>query len=120
MEKVETRPLQVNDVFTVARMLGKITAGARQQFASMLGGKGKKKKPDPTELGMLLFQSLFIEVEVDLKKWLADLIGKDVATFEKMPAMVVLDVIEGLIEQEDIRDFFSRALSLANRLTGES
>ena len=108
----EIRSLQVNDVFTVARMLGKITKGARLQLASILTGK----KVNPTELGMVLFQSLVTEAEEDLKAWLADLINKNKADFELMPATTILDVIEKLIEQEGIKDFFARASLLATKL----
>jgi len=108
---IEIRELQVKDVFAVARMLGKVTKGARIQLASALTGK----KINPTELGMVLFQSLVTEAEEDIKVWLADLAGKEVIEFEIMPAITVLDVIEGLIQKEGIRDFLSRASQLAGK-----
>lgn len=110
---IEIRPLQVKDVFAVAKMLGKVTKGARLQLASVLTGK----KPNPTEVGMVLFQSVFTEAEEDLKAWLADLIGKEVAEFETMPATAVLDIVEKLAQQEGIRDFFAKASLLATKLT---
>lgn len=127
--EIKIRELNVKDVFAVARMLGKITKGARLQLASILAGK----KANPTELGMVLFQSLVTEAEEDMKAWLADLIGKtkqvtkddetitvpDVIAFEAMPATAVLDIAEKLIEQEGIRDFFAKASLLATRLTGK-
>lgn len=127
MEEIEVRPLQVKDVFVVARMLGKITKGARLQLASALAGK----KANPTEVGIVLFQSLVTEAEEDMKAWLADLAGKtkqvtvddetvtvpDVAAFEVLPPTAILDVIEKLIGQEGIKDFFARASSLATKLT---
>lgn len=113
--EIKIRELNVKDVFAVARMLGKITKGARQELASALKGK----KVDPTELGMVLFQSVFTEAEEDLKSWIADLIGKEVTEFETMPAVAVLDIIEELAKQEDIKDFFARASSLATRFTAE-
>lgn len=110
---IEIRELQVKDVFAVARMLGKITKGARLQLASALTGK----KTNPTEVGMILFQSLVTETEEDLKAWFADLIGKDKAEFEVMPATTVLDIIGELTQKEGIRDFFGKASLLANKLT---
>lgn len=110
---MEIRDLNVKDVFAVARMLGKITKGARLQLASVLTGK----KANPTELGMVLFQSLVTEAEEDLKAWLADLIGKEVAEFEVMSATTVLDIVEKLIRQEGIRDFFGRASSLTSNVS---
>ncbi len=128
MSEIKIRELNVKDIFAVARMLGKVTRGARVQFASVLTGK----KANPTEIGMVLFQSLVIDAEEDLKSWLADLAGKtkqitkdgetftvpDVTAFGDMPATAVLDVIEGLLQQEGIRDFFVRASALANRIPG--
>lgn len=109
---VEVRALLVSDVFTIARMLGKITKGVRQELASALTAK----KPDPTEVGMVLFQSVFTVAEEDLKAWLADLIGKQKTEFEAMPATTVLDIVEKLVEQEDIKTFFAKASSLVNKL----
>lgn len=108
---IEVRALLVSDVFTVARMLGKITRGVRQELASALTAK----KPNPTEIGMVLFQSVFTIAEEDLKAWLANLIGKEKAEFEAMPATTVLDIVEKLIEQEDIKTFFAKASSLVNK-----
>lgn len=113
MEEIEVRPLKVKDVFAVARMLGKVTRGARLQLASAL----TEKKPNYTELGITLFQSLFTEAEEDLKAWLADLMGKKVAEFEAMPATAVLGVVEKLASQEDIKDFFGKALLLVNKVS---
>lgn len=112
---IKVRELNVEDIFSVARMLGKITKGARLQLASALTGK----KTNPTELGMVLFQSLVTDAEEDLKAWLASLAGKELAEFKTMPATAALDVVEGLFTQEGIKDFFSRASSLATKLTGK-
>jgi len=112
---MEIRELQVKDVFTIAKALAKITRGARLQLATALSGK----KTNPTELGMVLFGSLFSEASDDLLSWLADLISKEKADFEVMPATAVLDIIEKLAEQEGIRDFFGKASLLATKLTGK-
>ena len=117
MEELNMRPLQVKDVFTVARMLGKITKGARSELATALTSK---KKANPTEIGMALFQSVFIEAEEDLKVWLADLISKEVGEFEAMPPNTVLDIVEKLVAQEGIGDFFAKASQLATKLTEKS
>lgn len=113
--EIKVRQLNVEDIFTVARMLGKVTKGARLQLASAITGK----KTNPTEMGMVLFQSLVTDAEEDLKAWLASLAGVEVAEFKTMPATAVLDVVEGLVQQEGIRDFFGKASSLANKITGK-
>jgi len=110
--EIKVRELNVDDIFTVARMLGKITKAARLDLAKALTAK----KPNMTELGMALFQSVFTEAEEDLKAWMADIIGEDKATFGKMPGVTVLDIVGQLLAQEGIRDFFSRALSLGDKI----
>lgn len=109
---IEVRSLLVMDVFTVARMLSKVTKGARVELARVIAGE----KPDPTELGLTIFQSLFADAEEDIKSWLADLVGKSKEEFGAMPATTVIDVIEGLANQEDIVDFFGRVSQLVARL----
>ena len=109
---VEIRSLLVTDVFTVARMLSKVTKGAREDLAKAIKSE---EKPDPTELGIAIFQSLFVEVEEDLKAWLADLINKPKEEFETMPATTVIDIIEALVQQEGIADFFERASQLVSK-----
>ena len=110
--EVEIRTMNVNDVFTVARILGKITKSARMELVAAFKGK----KVDPTYLGMVLIQSLCVEAELELKAWLADVIGKDVEEFGKMPGAVVLDIVEQMMGQADIRDFFARAFSLVTKI----
>jgi len=114
---MEIRKLEVRDLFTVARMLSKVAGGVRSQLAEAMGEKKGKKKVNPMELGMAMFSTLFVESEQDMKEWLASLIGKEVEEFNVMPAVVVLDLIEGLAQQDDIRDFFMRASSLSANLS---
>lgn len=110
---IEVRPLVVTDVFTIARMLSKVTKGARTEIASAITAK----EDNPTELGMAIFQGVFIEAEEDLKGWLASLVGKPKEEFEVMPATAIIDIIDELIKQEGIKDFFVKASQLATRLT---
>ena len=102
----------VPDVFAVARMVSKVTKGARVELAEAV----KEESPNPTALGMLLFQCIFTEAEEDLKAWLADLVGKTNDEFMKMPATTVIDIIEALVEQKDIRDFFGRVSQLVSKI----
>jgi len=113
MGDIELRSLEVEDVFAVARMLARVTKGARMQLAAVITGK----KRNPTEVGMVVFQSIFTEAEEDLKGWLASLIGKDLAEFKTMPATTVLDIVEKLATQESIRDFFVKASLLASKIS---
>lgn len=108
---IEIRELIVTDVFTVARMLSKIAKGARAEIAKAIQAG---ESSNPTELGMVVFQTMFADAEEDLKGWLADLIGKTKEEFVLMPATTVLDIIEALMKQEDAADFFARASRLVS------
>lgn len=106
---VEVRAFTVQDTFTATTMLSKVTKGARVELALALSSK---KKVDPTEVGMALFQSMFLETQEEMKSWLADLIGKSKDEFLAMPAMTILDVIEAIAKKEDAKDFFERVSRL--------
>jgi len=116
---IEVRLLEVDDVFRVVRMLGKITRRAREELVELLrpdteSGLAEGKKADPVMVGLIIFQCLFTELEEDLKEWMASLVGKSSTEFSKMPAITVLDLIETLAQQEDMRGFFARASRLAS------
>ena len=108
---IEVRPLQVDDIFTVAGMLSKVTEGARTELAQAFAAEN----PNPTELGMALFQTMFVEAKEDLKSWLAGLIGRTQEEFGVMPPTTLIDIIEALIKQEDIVDFFARVSQLVSK-----
>ena len=119
---IEVRPLEVDDVFQVVKMLGKITRSAREELVELLRPDTESelaegveaKKADPVMVGLIIFQCLFTELEEDLKEWMASLVNKSSAEFSKMPAIVVIDLIETLVRQEDVRGFFARASRLAS------
>ena len=113
---IEVRQLIVDDVFAVARMLSKITRGARAELAQALSDKNKGKETKPAELGMALFQSLFTESEEDLKAWLASLVGKTKEEFAAMPATTLIDIVDALMQQEGITDFFERVSQLVTKM----
>lgn len=113
---IEVRGLIVDDVFSVARMVSKISKGARAELVQAMSDKKKGKKPNATELGMALFQGLFIESEEDLKVWLASLVGVTKEEFVIMPASTLVDIVDGLVAQEGIMDFFERVSQLVTKM----
>ncbi len=137
---IEIRHLTVDDVFTVARMLSKVTKGARAELALALAAKKEAEpmpqeefdklspkeqraetkrqaeaQPNPTELGLSLMQCLFIEAETDLKEWLASLVGKTVDEFNGMPATTIIDIVDAILKEEGIADFFGRVSQLVTK-----
>lgn len=111
---IEVRALAVDDIFTVARMLSKVTKAARAELATALVEQ-EEGKENPTELGMVLFQTLFIESEDDLKDWLASLVEKTTEEFGKLPAVALVHIVECLIAQEGVADFFAQVSQLVTK-----
>lgn len=85
---MEIRPLQIDDLFTIARMLGKARAKS-------------KKSTSPKEAWRLLTD----EPADDFLAWLADLAGKEVEEFGAMPTAVIFDIVAELAQQEGFQDF---------------
>ncbi len=113
MDLIKVRELTVDDVFALVRMLGKITKGARDEIAAALSDG--LEKTNPTQFALVLFQSLFIDAEEDLKTWMGALIGKKGTAFGSLPAITALDIVEQLVSQEGIKAFFVRASHLADK-----
>jgi hypothetical protein len=103
------RDLTVNDVFTVARIIGKVTRGAQVQLLAAITGKGKT---NPMQVGFAVVQGLMLDAESDVKALLADLAGMTVEEFAAQPAAVVFDIVEALMNKEDAKAFFAKVSSL--------
>jgi len=109
---IKVRDLNIDDVFAVAKMLGKITKSARAEIVLAIGSKKAKKNVNATELGMVIVQNLCVEAGEDLKAWLADMVGQPVGEFGKMSPHALIDVVKHLAAQEDIKDFLSQVSQL--------
>ena len=107
-KEIKLRELNVGDVFTIARMLGKITKNNRLQILAFIKGKSKNY----AELTLIVIQSLFIDAEEDLKEWLAELAGIDKKEFLSLPAKEVIKVVKQIASMEGIQDFLSEASRL--------
>ncbi len=113
--EVKTRALQVRDIFTVGKILGKLSKTVRLQLATVLSD-AKNKDANYAEVGIIVIQSLFIEAEADIKAWLADMAGVKVAEFDNLPAMVLLDEVNQILHQPDVKDFFVKASQLLGQV----
>ncbi len=101
---IKVRDLNVDDVFTVAEMLGKITKSARAELIRAI----EKKKINPMEIGMVFAQSLCVEAKEDMKAWMAELVEKPVKEFGKMPPRTLIEIVKQLAEKDDIKDFLAQ------------
>lgn len=88
---MEIRPLQIDDLFTISRILGKSSVNAEK----LTGSEGA---------WLRLMESL-CEASDDLLAWLADLVGKEVKEFSAMPAAAIYDIVEKLSQQAGFQDF---------------
>ena len=111
--EIKIRELNVDDVFTVAAMLGKITKPARYQIITYVK-KGDKphSKAENTDLILTILQSLLVEVNEDIKKWMADMAQIDIETFKKMPATTVITVCKQIASLDGIKDFLAEVSQL--------
>ncbi len=109
---VKVRPLCVNDLFAVAKIIAKATGEGMKALASVQDASER-------EVGMAIVTVGITHAEKETKAWLADLVGKTPEELAKMPIMTALDIAEQLAEQEDIKVFFTRANALAKKLAGK-
>lgn len=108
---IKVRPLVVDDLFAVAKIIAKATGEGMKALASMQDASER-------EVGMAIVTVGVAHAEKETKAWLADLIGKTPEELGKMPMTAALDIVEQLAEQEDLRAFFTRASALAKKLGG--
>ena len=109
---VKVRPLCVNDLFSVAKIIAKATGEGMKALANM-------QDAGEREVGMAIVTVGVAHAEKETKAWLADLIGKKPEELGKMPMTTALDIVEQLAEQEDIKTFFTRASALAGKMGGK-
>ena len=109
---IQVRPLIVDDLFAVAKIIAKATSEGMKALASMQDASER-------EVGMAIVTVGLAHAEKETKAWLADLVGKTPEELSKMPIMTALDIAEQLAEQEDIKVFFTRAKDLAKKLAGK-
>jgi len=101
---VTVRELTTADVSRVARIFGKASKATQAEIAEAATG------------GNLSMMTLFLgllDVEDDMREWMADLIGVTEDEFDAMPATTILDIIEQLTAMPEAQDFFSRASRMA-------
>jgi len=127
---MEVRELKTKDIFTVAKMLLKISGEAREEISTLISSKkddveGEKDKAElkkqQTDLGLQIFMSLATKLmehaEDDLISWFGDLTGMTKEEFANSELTASLDVIEELSERDEFKTFLSRAYALYKKMT---
>lgn len=128
--EIKVRTLNVNDMFFMARLLLKVGDDLKDDLTALLSSaakKGKKVKDakgsDETlegEVGLALawkvLSACLEHAEKDLKEWLASLVNKTSEEFGEMPIDTSLVVIDQLMEQENLANFFSGVSALYSKM----
>lgn len=116
---MDIRPLKTSDVFAVIGMLKKIgNTKLSNLFVSDITST-KKEKPDTNQsiqLGITVLTELYDNVIDDLQAWFASLIKKTHEEYMDMPPEITLDIIDHLVNNEEAKGFFSRALQLYKKI----
>lgn len=114
------RPLKNADFLTIVNMLKKIgNTKLSTMFVADSGAAKNAKKDDAfyVQMGMLLLNELYDNVIEDFTTWIADLVGKTRTEYLELPISSTMDIIEFLVENEDNKDFFLRALQLYKKIS---
>lgn len=131
---MKVRDLETRDIFTIAKMLQKITGEKRTEIIGMIKksdvfSKMPDKKQSEEELAQqqvevgievafFIFDLLIEYAEKDIKNWFADLTEIPPEEFDKTNINTILEVIQELVEREDLADFFTNAWELYKKING--
>lgn len=96
MQELKVRKLAVRDVFTITGMLSKVKLPERSE--------------DAQAYGLSIIMAALRDVGPDVMAWLADVAQVPAEDFEAMPPVAIMDVVDGIVAQEEARDFFDRLL----------
>ena len=118
---MKLRPLKTADVFTVVGMLLRVSkTSLKEMFTSDVTSTPKNKaqvdSSQAVQIGLLILTELYQNVIEDLQKWFASLVEKTVDEYMEMPPETTLDIIDELVNGEDAKGFFSRALQLYKKM----
>jgi len=106
---VNVRSLAVRDLVPISGILAKSSSSTLAKLALMTDGQ-----VDASEFGITLLVNVLGVGGEDIMAWFADLCGMDKDAFGALPPAVAFDVIEALIKDPNIKDFFTRASKLAS------
>jgi len=113
------RPLLTSDLFLVIGMLKKIGNTKLSKLFVSDQTSTKKEKPgedQSVEFGIRVLTELYDNLIEDLQAWFASLIDKTVEEYMATEATTTLDIIDQLVNSEDEKGFFSRALQLYRKI----
>jgi len=103
---MEIRELKARDIKTLAHILGKLKPESVTNLRAALVSAS-----DVLSAGLTIFHIAASDLTDDVYAWLADLIGASVDEFDEMPFSTPIDIIKGLVNRGDFKDFFGSALS---------
>jgi hypothetical protein len=119
----EVRRLQTVDLARVLKILSKSSGPARQAFSGAVGitdpETGRRGVAiDQTQLVFAVLEGMAEQAD-EINAFFAGLVGMKPQQFEKEPIDAVVVILERLVEQEDLQDFFDRLSRLGSKISGE-
>ncbi len=110
----DVRRLNTADLFTMTKIMSKISGDVRGALKDL-----QINKIDPQLFGIIVIEAAMKHAEKEFKELLADVIGKTVEEFEKEPFDAAIVIMEKVAEQENLKDFFTKAQGLMNKFSGK-
>lgn len=110
MSAISVRRLTARDLFRVVSIMSRCIQDGR----NLLGGLGPELTPEGFAYACVV--ALLRGAETEIRPWLADLAGMEVAQFDQLPFEAPLVVIDALAAQEDLPGFFASASRIAQHL----
>jgi hypothetical protein len=109
---VDVRQLQAQDLFTLLRIGSRLRDEITQVVTESRQAKARGEDADMEQLGINLVFAALAQADSEIKPWLASMAQLSVQDFEHLPLGGVLELVEGIIRQEDWSAFLGRVTGL--------
>jgi hypothetical protein len=104
---IHVRPLKGRDIFALTRVIQN-SRGELKRLITDSRQAGGGLSIDDTELALTVLFSLISQAESEIRPWLADMAGITPEAFDELEMTQVMDLLEGIVRQEDWPAFISR------------
>jgi hypothetical protein len=102
---MQVRELKVKDVFAITRMLSKV--------------KLPQRTGDDQAYGIAILLAALRDASDDIMAWMADMVQIKPEEFAELPAVTIIDVVEGIAGQAGAKDFFARLFKRLDTYLGK-
>lgn len=110
----KVRRLNTSDLFTMTKIMSKISGDVREALKGLQIGA-----IDSQLFGIIVIEAAMKHAETDLKTLLADVIAMETEEFENLPFDAPIDILGIVAEQENLKDFFTKAQGLMKKFSSK-